>query len=131
MTDRPAAVRESDYQTIVVPEVLSDGSLIYVANHPELRGCRAQAETPEQALENLTEVFQSYVEHFAEHGLDLPQPQRLVVQTAVWRSVRAVMVGSGASNVQRIHVLPSVSIGDIGRLSVSVPAEDGVTSRVG
>jgi predicted RNase H-like HicB family nuclease len=69
-----------------LPEGLSDGTLVYVANHPELRGCRAQADTPEHALENLAEVFDSYARHFAENNLDMPAPQHNMVQAVVWRS---------------------------------------------
>ena len=81
-----APAKESDYQTVVVPEILGDGSLVYVANHPELRGCRAQAETPELAREYLSEVFQRYVEHFTEHHLDLPKPRNKGIREVVWRS---------------------------------------------
>lgn len=90
MTSRPIRYPESAYQTVVLPEVLTDGRLVYVANHPELRGCRAQADSPEHALENLSEVFESYSRHFVEHGLDMPAPQQKPVHEVVWRSAAMV-----------------------------------------
>ncbi|MGH2484555.1 MAG: type II toxin-antitoxin system HicB family antitoxin [Ktedonobacterales bacterium] len=77
---------EAAYQTVVLPETLNDGTLVYVANHPDLRGCRSQADTPEHAQENLSEVFESYARHFAAHGLDMPAPQQKLVHTVIWRS---------------------------------------------
>ena len=107
---RAVTYPETAYQSVILPETLSDGTLVYVANHPELRGCRAQADTPEHAQENLAEVFESYARHFAEHGLDMPTPQQQLVQAVVWRSGALSGTGTMAAVTSR---LPSMGFGTI------------------
>jgi len=75
---------ESSYQTIIEPQVLSNGRRIFMARHPELRGCLAQGDSPAEAEELLSEVFRSYIEHLREYNLPVPQPRQRAVRTAVW-----------------------------------------------
>jgi predicted RNase H-like HicB family nuclease len=75
---------EWEYQTIVRQEILSDGRLVYMASHPELRRCRAQGDTSEEALEFLSEVYQDYMEHLQEYGLPIPRPRNHAVQRVIW-----------------------------------------------
>ena len=44
----------------------------YVAYAPALRGCVSQGETREEALANLKEAIQLYVETLLEDGLPVP-----------------------------------------------------------
>jgi len=81
------------YAINVVPEQCTDGSLCYRAYHPELPGCMSHGTTPEEAIENLTEARQLYIETLLEKGLSVPKPQRALTSTsyeapiAIWISI--------------------------------------------
>lgn len=84
------------YAISVVPERCTDGSLCYRAYHPELPGCMSHGITPDEAIENLSEARQLYIETLLEKGLSVPKPQRAPTSTsyqaaqaaiAIWRIV--------------------------------------------
>ncbi len=60
--------------TITFRDKVTDGDeYIYLAINPQLQGCIAQGDTPEEALENLNEVRTYWFEHLLEHGLPIPE----------------------------------------------------------
>ncbi|MCU0512508.1 MAG: type II toxin-antitoxin system HicB family antitoxin [Anaerolineae bacterium] len=54
---------------------LADHSVIYVAQHPELPGCKAQGATPVEAVNNLRDARIDYLYYLLEDGLAIPVPQ--------------------------------------------------------
>ncbi|KOX91184.1 hypothetical protein BVI061214_00011 [Thermus aquaticus] len=46
----------------------------YTALHPDLKGCVAVGETPEEALANLEEARRLWLETAYEHGDEIPLP---------------------------------------------------------
>jgi len=56
--------------TVIVGKGQESG---YVAYAPALRGCVSQGQTREEALANLKEAMQVYVEALAESGLPIPR----------------------------------------------------------
>ena len=46
----------------------------YTALHPDLKGCVAVGETPEEALANLAEARKLWLEAAREHGDEIPLP---------------------------------------------------------
>ncbi len=86
MQSKNTPIDEARYFTTVIPELLSNGRLIYMAEHPELPGCRAQGVTPEEALHLLSEVFDDYMDYVSTHHLPLPQRPNLGVPavTGIW-----------------------------------------------
>jgi antitoxin HicB len=46
----------------------------YTAFHPDLKGCVAVGETPEEALANLEEARRLWLETAYEHGDEIPSP---------------------------------------------------------
>jgi antitoxin HicB len=46
----------------------------YTALHPDLKGCVAVGETPEEALANLEEARRLWLETAYEHGDEIPSP---------------------------------------------------------
>lgn len=44
----------------------------YVAHVPSLRGCVSQGETREQALTNVKEAIEAYIEALLEDGISVP-----------------------------------------------------------
>lgn len=58
----------------------SDEDCIFVAEAPELPGCMAHGDTQEEALAQINEAMQSWLETAKELGRSIPQPQgRLVL----------------------------------------------------
>jgi predicted RNase H-like HicB family nuclease len=71
------------YDAEVRPEVVA-GDLIYVANHPQLRGCMSDGATPEEALANLAGARQDYLAALRAHGLPVPpQPLHPIVSVII------------------------------------------------
>ncbi len=59
------------YDVDVVPEVV-EGQTIYVASHPELRHVRAQGVSVQEAIEELVEVADAYLEDMVAAGIAVP-----------------------------------------------------------
>lgn len=58
----------------------SDEDKIFVAEAPELPGCMAHGDTQEEALVQINEAMQFWLETAKELGRSIPQPQgRLVL----------------------------------------------------
>ncbi|UYO34734.1 type II toxin-antitoxin system HicB family antitoxin [Bacillus zhangzhouensis] len=49
---------------------------IWIAEHPDLPGCRAEGETEDEARENLKDVKYSWMYSRLELGLDIPLPEK-------------------------------------------------------
>ena len=81
------------YGERVLQEVLDDGSSYYVARVVELEGCTSHGVTPGEALWNLQDAKQLYIETMLEDGLKPPLPQNQAVQRATW------IVGADAARV--------------------------------
>jgi len=62
------------YAVEVVPESTTDGMPCYRASHPELPGCMAHGETPDEALGNLEDAKRLYIETLLVKGLEIPLP---------------------------------------------------------
>lgn len=78
---------ESEYQTRILPDILNDGTHVYVAFHPELRGLRAHGRTPEEAFASLQEGFEILREDSEEDGIDMPKPEGQQMKV-IWRSIQ-------------------------------------------
>ncbi|MER3447924.1 MAG: hypothetical protein C4291_14335 [Candidatus Dadabacteria bacterium] len=49
---------------------------VYVAKVPELPGCLSQARTRKEALENVKEAIEAYLESLKKHEEPIPHPLR-------------------------------------------------------
>ena len=47
---------------------------VYVAKVPELPGCISQGRTRKEALENVKEAIEAYLESLKKHGEPIPSP---------------------------------------------------------
>lgn len=56
----------------VLIEIDEEGG--YVATVPSLPGCISQGETRSEALENIKEAIQGYIESLEKHGEAVPPP---------------------------------------------------------
>lgn len=62
------------YRILIIPDTYTDGTPCYVAQHPELPGCMAQGDTPEEALASLHDARADYLYFLKEDGLPAPLP---------------------------------------------------------
>jgi len=60
---------EMKFKVVLEPD-LDDGG--YVVSCPSLPGCYSQGDTVEEALENIREAIEAYVESLKKHGEPIP-----------------------------------------------------------
>ena len=65
-----------DYRVTVAPLSAEDGGG-YTAIVPDLPGCRADGETPQEALDQAYDAIVCWLEAAEELGRPIPQPNRL------------------------------------------------------
>jgi predicted RNase H-like HicB family nuclease len=93
---RPYTVR------ILRDDSISDEPL-FLALNPELEGCMAQGETPEQAEDNLAEFRVDYIEHLLTHNLQVPYPASMASVTGSLvqgRTVTLIFAPSPSGNIE-------------------------------
>ncbi len=62
------------YALEILPEEQPDGSVLFMATHPELPGCMAHGVTVEEAVEDLAVARRLYLSALVDRGLDVPRP---------------------------------------------------------
>jgi antitoxin HicB len=62
------------YPTTVRPDLYDDGSMAYIAEIPDLPGCKAHGATTEEALAALDDAKREYISALVEAGLPVPPP---------------------------------------------------------
>jgi predicted RNase H-like HicB family nuclease len=50
-------------------------ALFWFAEHPELEGCMSDGEIPEEAIKNLADARESWIEAHIMDGLPIPAPE--------------------------------------------------------
>lgn len=73
-TKKAIQMAQLPYATETSRSKVDDNSYVYIARNPELEGCYAQGDTPEQAQENLKGVRISHIEHRLNHRLPVATP---------------------------------------------------------
>jgi predicted RNase H-like HicB family nuclease len=77
------------YPMVVYPDVCTDGSFCYVAEHPDLPGCAAHGNTLTEAKERLVRAREAYIAQLRSEGLPLPQPNAASPTMIEWESEAA------------------------------------------
>ena len=78
------------YDIVIIAEPQPDGSVVYMAEHPDLPGCQTHGKSEDEALLELGEARRLYIESLLERGLEVPRPasgpqsifQSLIADTA-------------------------------------------------
>lgn len=70
-----------NYKLLMFEDKLSNGTTIYMAKNPELKGCMAQGMTIGESIENLAEARIDYIYDSLEDGVPIPDPAELAVHT--------------------------------------------------
>ena len=63
------------YSVLVSPLSQEDGGG-FLATVPDLPGCMSDGETPQEALANVQDAIESWIEAAHDLGRDVPQPSR-------------------------------------------------------
>ncbi|MFQ5798867.1 MAG: type II toxin-antitoxin system HicB family antitoxin [Bacteroidota bacterium] len=79
MTDRKKTLeyyRLLPYKIFVEPRMDSDGTYYWVAEYPDLRGCKTEGVSKAEAIANVQQLFDEYVTARLEVDENIPEPQR-------------------------------------------------------
>jgi len=68
------------YFTVIYREELEKNEPYYVAVHPDLPGCRADGNTPEEAKQELAKALVDYIYFLLEDNLPIPEPKTYEVK---------------------------------------------------
>ena len=63
-----------DYVRVTLRDEYTDGTPCYIAYHPELPGCMAQGDTPQEARAELESVCPEWIAHLEQDGSSAPAP---------------------------------------------------------
>ena len=63
------------YPVHIRPDEYANGDIAYIAEIPDLPGCKAHGRTPEEARSQLDEAKVDYIQALADEGLDIPAPR--------------------------------------------------------
>ena len=66
---------ELTYPVVITPLTAEDGGG-FAATVPDLPGCMSDGETPEEALRNVREAIDAWIETARELGHGIPEPTR-------------------------------------------------------
>jgi predicted RNase H-like HicB family nuclease len=67
----------NEYRIVIEPLAEADGGG-YLATVPDLPGCMADGETDQDALANVHDAIEAWLDHAAKSGRPIPQPQPLL-----------------------------------------------------
>lgn len=84
------------FRTEIRPEAQPDGSLVYMAECPDLPGCMSHGSTVDEARQNLEDAKNEYVAALIERGLPIPGPESApAVGTITWTVISPSEVAIG------------------------------------
>ncbi len=69
-------MKKLTYPVVITPLTSEDGGG-FAATVPDLPGCMSDGETPEEALGNVRDAIQAWIEMARELGHAVPEPSRL------------------------------------------------------
>ncbi len=96
------------YKIILAPDVRSDGTQCFVARHPELPGCMSDGDTREEAIKNLRDARELYIQSLIEDGMEVPPPETMPVRPATTTAGGSASVkATGLWEVQWFDVRPT------------------------
>lgn len=105
----PEAQQRTRLTTVVIPEEATDGSLVYRAEVPELPGCMSHGDTEEEALQNLQEAIDLYLETVRSQR---QAPQVVVIDLTMPATSGTTVLGALKRKAPPGHVESKVVIVD-------------------
>ena len=93
--------RRLPYTMYCEPQGNSDGSLCWVAEYLELRGCKTDGIGEAEAIASLQELFDDYISTLLEEGVEIPEPQHLSSTIEeVWLEISSNQIISRSHSIQ-------------------------------
>ena len=74
-------MNELTYPVVITPLTVDDGGG-FAATVPDLPGCMSDGETPEEALQNVREAIEAWIEMAHELGHAIPKPSHARLRAA-------------------------------------------------
>ncbi|HYG30650.1 MAG TPA: type II toxin-antitoxin system HicB family antitoxin [Allosphingosinicella sp.] len=68
-------MKPQDYEVVIRPLAEGEGGG-YLAAVPELGGCKSDGATPQEALDNVYDAIECWMEAAREMGRPFPEPKR-------------------------------------------------------
>jgi predicted RNase H-like HicB family nuclease len=68
-------VRQLEYSILIAPLTAEDGGG-FLATVPDLPGCMSDGETPEEAMHNVMDAIEEWIDASRTLGRDVPPPSR-------------------------------------------------------
>jgi antitoxin HicB len=98
------------YAAVVREDEATDGGSIFLAEVPSLPGCMAHGQTPEEAMQNLQEAIDLYLQTLDQNGIDRPRVQHppMTSGTGVTGVVTSQYEVEGELVIEAIRPLPKV-----------------------
>lgn len=78
------------HDVIVFPDIMEDGSVVYMSMDPGLPGCMSDGRTPEEAITNLEDARAVYIGGLLARGIQ--PPERVCTSAGTSMSYRSVSV---------------------------------------
>lgn len=109
------------YSVEIVPDLTTDGEQIFVARHPELPGCMAQGQTPQDAVESLADAREEYLDSLLEDGIEPPTPAaaHIGAQSRVTWTLTAPMAAAN-DHARPAEPMRVITIGQLGANQSSI-----------
>jgi len=95
------------YRIEIRPDQYEDGSIAYIAEIPELPGCKAHGATVEEAHQNILDAQHEYIEALVAEGLPIPAPTPTPTSTAVFWTVSVGSAVIAAAPTKETPTAPS------------------------
>lgn len=67
-------MERGEYPIVMRPDVCTDGTVCFVAEHPDLPGCAAHGSTPDEAKALLDQARAAYIRYLVEKNMPIPGP---------------------------------------------------------
>jgi predicted RNase H-like HicB family nuclease len=81
----------------------SDGKEYWTAEYTELRGCKTDGSTDVEAVANLHELFDEYIETLIEEGIEIPEPILTPIEAKIiWISLPTARVSSDTEETKGV-----------------------------
>jgi predicted RNase H-like HicB family nuclease len=81
-----------NYFTVINREESDKGEYYYVAAHPDLPGCMADGQTPEEAKQELAKALVDYIYFLLEDNVTVPEPKTYEVTSQIQRLEEGIVL---------------------------------------
>lgn len=74
--EKATQLARRNYTVVITKNQLTSGEYVFIAENPELNGCKSQGNSIVDALLNLDDARIDFIHSLLEDGLSVPTPQK-------------------------------------------------------